>query len=189
VADSAAASWSTALSGAAVFMLALWRAAATREVQERPHDVPAAGVPADRRGEVGYRRGSGGVLAAVVVVFAAMVAIVWLGFWAFDAGDDFDAGVTVEQVAERPALLAGRGVVLLGEVEEIGERAFVLEGEDGSEVVVATNRSIPELDEDELVQVFGVVRDRDNLPRVGDLGEDAGEGAVRATFIDPNPLL
>jgi hypothetical protein len=190
LAESDQAFWNTLLSGAAVFVLALVSATATREGKtgegagsgEEAPAPDASGSPYVAPGD--HARPSDASAGATIAVFVAVALLVWIAFAAFDYDDDFDAGVTVEDVADNTARVEGRTVTVAGEVEEVRPGAFLLEGARGNEIVVTTRRSNLVLVEGEFVQVTGIVRDEDDIDTRG----LDGDGAVVATFLDPEPL-
>lgn len=190
LAESDQAFWNALLCGAAVFALALLSAFVTHSAKTSGGDKGGEDVPEKPASESPYAtagdstRTSYAFAAAAIAVFLGVGAMVWVAFGVFDYDNDFDAGAAVEDVADDTAGLEGRTVTVTGEVEQVRSGAFVLEGATGQEIVVTTGRPNMTLQNGEFVQVTGFVDEEDEIDTRG----LEGDGAVVATFLDPEPL-
>ena len=112
----------------------------------------------------GGGRGRGSGVAAALVGILVVAVAAWIVLAALDDSAGPERGVTLEQVADEPDELEGRSVTVSGELAEfvVPGRAFPL-GEGFTDtvlVVPATETQVPPLEEDDVLQVTGVVHAR-----------------------------
>lgn len=137
-------------------------------------------------------RGRGGGRAAAIVGILVILVAVWIVLAAFDDSAGPQQGVTLEQVTDEPDELEGRSVTVSGELAEfvVPGRAFPLgEGfRDTVLVIPASGTQVPPLEEDDVLQVTGVVHARFEPAELDDETDLAVEDEIFDPF-DGRPVI
>lgn len=139
----------------------------------------------------GGRGRVGGRTTAIVGILVLLVAV-WIVLAVLDDSAGPERGVTLEQVADEPDELEGRSVTVSGELAEflVPGRALPL-GEGFTDtvlVVPASGTQVPPLEDDDVLQVTGVVHARFEPAELDDETDLAVEDEIFDPF-DGRPVI